>query len=188
MAKKLLQTRMNSPVPSAMMIVLVFALITALLNLFTIFGVVYRKWMVVRKYSYLITLVLLFSFLHSLLTYLRALFVYFDIEVTMVLVTWPILVLGHCVFTSLIIAHLELLVLFAPLAPGWSSLLIFKLKWTAVLLQFILNFPVLIYPLVESTFFSVEIQTIFRTVLGRNVVDYHWYFGICYCSLHGLDN
>jgi hypothetical protein len=153
---------METNLSNGFYLILTAAAITATANLFTMYGIVMKKWVAIPKYKTILLIMLTSSLCHKIFGILY----FFEPQRNVWLwINWLLGLSGVLALHCLAIAQLELLALFSPIAPYWTPRLIKKIKWINVCVHIIANIPVYIYPVRVFELISVEFRVIIFEVL-----------------------
>jgi hypothetical protein len=119
------------------------AAVIGVANVVAIYGIVWKRWMVIPKYTKLIAWTLTLSLIHTILALVLLFIPSFVVGVW---INWALSLSGTWTLNLLFIAQLELLILFSPIVTYWTPHLINTLKWVSMLIQFVFCFPAYIFP------------------------------------------
>jgi hypothetical protein len=141
-------------------------------NLYTIYGVCIRNWLVISEYRKLTVAILFTSVVHTIISYIQL--AYWDVPIIYLWTNWLLNIFGTGALNLLVICQLELLVLFSPIAPFWTRKLVSQLKWFSVILNLSLNFPAYCAPLLVANISPSAWRMIFSQVLKVNSSGTRW--------------
>jgi hypothetical protein len=118
---------------------------------------------------------LVLSLLHTIGGGIKSLFLAGD---TIIWVNWILSVLGMTTMLVFIIATLELLILFSPIAPFWTFAKVYRYQLISVVFMVLLNIPSYFYPLVLIV--KDRYHYVFLSVSLFNVVAFIFNCGKCW--------
>jgi hypothetical protein len=117
-----------------------------ILNAFTLLVTTYYNSLRVKHLQIMFTTLLILALLYSVNLFVQ--YLYHHSGEIFIWNNWCLAVLGMYLLTLFASCNVEILALFAPIAPFWSNERIRKLKLLEVCLHFILHLPCYIYPII----------------------------------------
>jgi hypothetical protein len=156
--------------------------ITSLLTIIAMFGVSLGNWLRIKNYSRMTFCILLLSLIHAIIGYVQNTTKLQSFE--RIWTNWFLSMFGISTMIVYLIAQIELLFLFSPIAPYWAGKRAYCLQVAAIPFMLLLNFPTYTYPIISVL--QGTLRTLFSQVKLYNVVVYLWYDSNCWHPVNHL--